>query len=99
MKTREELLELLKTTALELVERETRPSSEELAKLRDWMDRELSFEAPLADLGWDSAKMTWLLVRLEEALDIDTSSISLYELFSVGDLLEQLQTCQIEAGK
>ena len=97
VKSREELLELVKSTALALVERETRPSKEELVTQREWMDKELTAEAPLADLGWDSAKMTWLLVRLEEELKIDTSTMSLYELFTVGDLLDSLNACLAES--
>lgn len=99
MKTREELLELIKATAIALIERETRPPQSELDERREWMDRELTEEAPIADLGWDSAKMTWLLVRLEEELDIDTSGLSLYELFTVGDLLDKLQACLADAGR
>jgi acyl carrier protein len=90
MKTREELLELIKTMALAIHQRETRASREELDKLRHWMDTELTADSPIASLGWDSVRMTWLLVRLEEELEIDTSKMSLYELFTVGDLLDKL---------
>jgi acyl carrier protein len=99
MMSREDLLELIKTTALALVERETRPSPEELANTRAWMDRELREDTPLAELGWDSAKMTWLLVRLEDVLGIDTSTMSLYELFTVGNLLDGLQERLTKAAR
>jgi acyl carrier protein len=98
MKTREQLLELIKTLALAIHQRETRASQDEIAELRQWMDRELTSEAPLASLGWDSIRMTWLLVRLEEELDIDTSKLSLYELFTVGDLLDRLTSLGAKAG-
>jgi acyl carrier protein len=97
MKTREQLLELIKTLALAIHQRETRASREEISELRQWMDRELTPEAPLASLGWDSIRMTWLLVRLEEELDIDTSKMSLYELFTVGDLLDRLTSLSAKA--
>ncbi|MBL9038750.1 MAG: acyl carrier protein [Archangium sp.] len=86
-----ELLQLIKDTTLEIVEREMRPPPDELARLRTQINDTLTVEAPLSELGWDSVRMTWLLVRLEERLAIDTSTLSLYELFTVGDLLQQLQ--------
>jgi acyl carrier protein len=98
MSTKSDLLQLIKDTAVQIIERETRPPQEELTALRKQLDERLISEAPLSELGWDSIHMTWLLVRLEEQLDIDTSTLSLYELFTVGDLLEQLQG-RIDAKK
>jgi acyl carrier protein len=89
--TNEELLELVKDTALKVAEREHPGDAKSMDALRAQIHERLTLDAPLSELGWDSARMTWLLVRLEERLNIDASDISLYELFTVGDLLERLR--------
>jgi acyl carrier protein len=88
--TRDELLQVVKDTALALIERENVDGRVDLDAWRARLDRELVPDAPLAHLGWDSLRMTWLLVRLEETLQVDASTLSLYDLFTVGDLLDQL---------
>lgn len=93
-----ELLQLVKDVMVEVVAREMRPAPEELARLKEEIHQKLTPEAPIAELGWDSVRMTWLLVRLEERLDIDTSNLSLYELFTVGDMLKQIQA-RVDAKK
>ncbi len=35
--------------------------------------------------------MTWLLVRIEERFDIDTTNLSLFDMFTIGDLLGKLE--------
>jgi acyl carrier protein len=60
------------------------------ASVRADVERRLVPEAPMAQLGWDSMQMTWLLVRIEERFDIDTSTLSLFEMFTVSDLLRSL---------
>ena len=88
--TRAELLELIKRAVLQLIEHESAGQNVDLPAWRERLDAELLPDAPLTALGWDSMRMTWLLVRLEEELSVDTSTLSLYELFTVGDLLDQL---------
>ena len=55
------------------------------------LDPSLTLDSPLAQVGWDSLEMTWVLVRLEERLDIDTSNLSMFNLHTVGDLLRELK--------
>ncbi len=66
-------------------------TEEELQKIRKRIDSEISIETPLSELGLDSMTMTWIVVRLEEELDIDASGVSFFEIFNVKDLLEKLE--------
>jgi acyl carrier protein len=84
-----DLLSILKDVVVAAV-RQGDPSADPVAT-RARMDSTLTVDAPLADLGFDSLKMTWILVRLEERLLIDTSCLSLFDLFTVGDLLRELE--------
>lgn len=95
--TRAELLELIKKAVLQLIEHESVGQNVDMQAWRERLNAELTPEAPLTGLGWDSLRMTWLLVRLEEELSVDTSTLSLYELFTVGDLLDQL-LARLEEG-
>lgn len=85
--TKPELLDTLKAIATEVMVSET---GADPAATRADLDARLSLEAPLTELGWDSVRLTWLLVRVEERFDIDTSGISMYDLFVVEDLIDEL---------
>jgi acyl carrier protein len=52
----------------------------------------VTLDSPLSEFGWDSVQMTWILIRLEERYDIDTSTVSMFNLFTVGDLMSELTT-------
>lgn len=65
--------------------------AKELQAMRASLSASVTLDTPLQELGFDSMQMTWVLVRLEERLDIDTSSVSLFNLFTVGDLVRALQ--------
>jgi hypothetical protein len=69
--TNEALFELIKETALKVAEREHPGDEKSMEALRARISERLILDAPLSELGWDSARMTWLLVRLEERLNID----------------------------
>lgn len=89
--TRTELLEVLGQMVVEITVRHSpERASERDAILADLRTR-LTPDASLFELGWDSMQLTWLLVRVEERFDIDTSTLSLLDLFTVDDLLRELQ--------
>lgn len=62
----------------------------DVSELHQKIETHLHADAPIAQLGWDSVQMTWLLVRLEERYGIDTSTLSMFDMFTVGDLLRAL---------
>ena len=64
----------------------------EIAEIRGEIEQKYNLDSPLSTLGLDSMKMTWLIVRFEEALDIDASGLSFFELFDVNDLIEELSS-------
>ena len=55
------------------------------------MDAKVTPDSPLSALGWDSLQMTMLLLAVEEKLGIDTSNVSLFDLYTIGDFLSELQ--------
>jgi acyl carrier protein len=89
--TNEDLLAILKELAVDIASNVDPAYAKQLAALRDRVENLSDIESPLADLGWDSVQMTWLLIRLEERLGIDTSSLSLFDMYTVGDLLRAVQ--------
>lgn len=90
--TQEQILTVVKEIIVELNEKANPSQAKEFARLRTLTDQKVTPETPLASLGWDSLQMTFLLVAIEKRLDIDTSTSSLFDLFTVGDLLTELQT-------
>ena len=90
MVTQAELLAALKELVVDAAKDGNPALAPDLAALRARVDSSLGIESPLASLGWDSMHMTWILVRAEERFGIDTSSLSLFNLFTVGDLLREL---------
>jgi acyl carrier protein len=89
--SQEELLTLLRELVVELSAKANPAHAKELVKLRSIVDKEVTPSSPLASLGWDSLQMTFLLVAIEERLDIDTSTLSLFDLYSVSDFLAELK--------
>jgi acyl carrier protein len=99
--TETELLSVVKGLVVLMATNEmakTEDSEIKLAALRESVETHLHADAPMAQLGWDSVQMTWLLVRLEERYDIDTSTLSMFEMFTVGDLLRSLVPLINERG-
>lgn len=90
--TQEQILSVVKELILELNEKANPSQAKEFSKLKSLIDQKVTPDTPLASLGWDSLQMTFLLVAIEKRLDIDTSTSSLFDLFTVGDLLTELQT-------
>jgi acyl carrier protein len=88
--TQNELLAVLKELVVDTANQGSPALAADLAALRTKVDGAVTVDSPLGSLGWDSMHMTWILVRVEERFDIDTSSLSLFDLFTVGDLLREL---------
>lgn len=89
--TQEEILVVLKELVVESIAKANPVHAKELSKLRSIVDNDVKPDSPLASLGWDSMQMTWLLVAVEEKLKIDTSTLSLFDLYTIGDFLTELQ--------
>jgi acyl carrier protein len=90
MVTQEELLTVLRELVAEIATKVTPALAKDGGALRERVDAMVGLDSPLQQLGWDSVQMTWLLIRLEERFEIDTSSVSLFEMFTVGDLVRAL---------
>ncbi|MBL7714414.1 MAG: acyl carrier protein [Bdellovibrionales bacterium] len=82
----------MKELVVELNAKANPSQAKEFAKLKNIVDEKVTLDSPLASLGWDSLQMTFLLVALEERLGIDTSTLSMFDLFSVGDFVAELET-------
>ncbi|MBS1963044.1 MAG: acyl carrier protein [Bdellovibrionales bacterium] len=89
--SQEEILSILREVVTERIAKASPGDAQELSKLRTIVNKDVTPDSPLSALGWDSLQMTWLLVAIEERLDIDTSSVSLFDLYSVGDFLSEIQ--------
>ena len=86
-----DLLQILKEVVLATSDGGDPSMAKELYAMRSSLSASVTLDTPLQELGFDSMQMTWVLVRLEERLEIDTSSVSLFNLFTVGDLVRSLQ--------
>ncbi|MCM0605642.1 MAG: acyl carrier protein [Xanthomonadaceae bacterium] len=89
--TQDQILVVLKELVIELNTKSNPAHLKEFAKLKTLIDEKITPDTPLAALGWDSLQMTFLLVSIEERLDIDTSGLSLFDLFTIGDFLSELE--------
>jgi acyl carrier protein len=85
----EEILKILRELIVELSANPA--NAKEASKLKSILDESITPDAPLSVLGWDSMQMTFLLVSIEDRLKIDTSTISILDLFTVGDFLTEIQ--------
>ena len=83
---RKELDELILEMLVD--ERFIRP--EETEATRSKLATQFVADRPLAELGWDSMQLPALLVRAEDRWAIDASDLSVFDLFTVGDLVEAL---------
>ncbi len=91
MQTTETLFETFKNVlALSNKNNDPSISSERIAEIRKELDSRILPETPLAELGLDSMTMTWIIVKLEEELDVDASGISIFEIFDVQGLMDEL---------
>lgn len=62
----------------------------ELTQIKSEIDQKVTLESPISSLWLDSMKMTWLIVRFEDALDVNAAGLSFFELFDVNDLMDEL---------
>lgn len=81
----------LKEVVLQGVQENTPEQAKDHDALKKKIDNELTIEAPISNLGWDSLQMTWLLLNLEKKFKIDLSTLSTFDLYSVEDLVDQIQ--------
>ena len=65
-------------------------SEQRLAEIAVEVDGRVKLDTPLSNVGLDSMKMTWIIVRFEEELDIDASAVSFFELYDVNDLANEI---------
>jgi acyl carrier protein len=65
-------------------------SEERLSEIAKEVDGRVFIDTPLSAVGLDSMKMTWIIVRFEEELDIDASGVSFFELYDVNDLATEI---------
>ena len=62
----------------------------QLEAIKKEINENIHLDSPLSSVGLDSMKMTWIVVNLEEQLDIDASGISFFELYDINDLANQV---------
>jgi acyl carrier protein len=73
-------------------------SEDRLAEISKEVDERVKIDTPLSAVGLDSMKMTWIIVRFEEELDIDASGVSFFELYDVNDLATEILELVKEKG-
>lgn len=84
------IVHAIKEAYMQVINNDEDITAQEKARLVNKLPIAFKQTMPLSTLGWDSLKLTWFMVRLEEQLDIDTSSISMYNLHTFADLIEAL---------
>ncbi len=65
-------------------------SKDRLKEIEIEINDRVKLDTPLSEVGLDSMKMTWIIVKFEEILDIDASGVSFFELFDVNDLANEI---------
>lgn len=90
--SQDEMLTVLKELVVELSAKANPTHGKEISKLKSIVDAKVTPQSPLSALGWDSLQMTMLLLAVEEKFGIDTSNVSLFDLYTIGDFLTELQT-------
>ncbi len=63
---------------------------ERLNEIAKDVESKVQLTTPLNELGLDSMTMTWIVVSFEEALNVDASGVSFFELFDVNDLIKEI---------
>lgn len=74
-------------------------SEERLSEISKDIDERVKLDTPLSAVGLDSMKMTWIIVRFEEELEIDASGVSFFELYDVNDLTVEILKLVTEKNK
>jgi len=70
-------------------------SADEIGSISASVDQRVFTDTPLSAIGLDSITMIWIMVQFDNELNIDTSSISFFELNDVSDLCDKVQgLCQ-----
>lgn len=91
MRTKEEVFSTFKSLLVKSYQHDDPSlSQEKLDVIASEVEANTHLTTPLNELGLDSMKMTWIIVSFEEALDIDASGVSFFELFDVNDLLNEI---------
>ena len=85
-----EVLNGLKEVVIKGIQENTPELATDLNALKEKIENELKIDSPVYDLGWDSLQMTWLLLNLEKKFDIDLSTLSTFDLFEIGDLVDEV---------
>jgi acyl carrier protein len=88
---KEEILEVFKSLVVKSHLNDN-PSltSDQLKDIEKEVNERVFIDTPLSGVGLDSMKMTWIIVKFEERLDIDASGISFFELYDVNDLADEI---------
>lgn len=87
----EALITELRGLILEMLIAERVLSPDKADEMRLKLEKDFVPDGPLAALGWDSIQFPALLVRIEDHYGIDTSDLSVFEIFTVGDLVREIQ--------
>ena len=87
----DEILKIFKSLVVKSYLNDDRTLSEErLKEITSEVAARVAIDTPLSAVGLDSMKMTWIIVRFEELLDIDASGVSFFELYDVKDLAKEI---------
>lgn len=85
-----EVLSGLKEVVIRGIQENTPELATDLNALKEKIENELTIDSPVYDLGWDSLQMTWLLLNLEKKFQIDLSTLSTFDLYAIGDLVDEV---------
>ena len=85
------LIEDLRAVILQMLIDERVIEADAVDAMRDRLETEFVSETPLPELGWDSIQFAALLVRAEDRYGLDTSDLSVFDIFTVGDLVTAIE--------
>jgi acyl carrier protein len=89
--TKEQILDLFKSSVVKShLNNNPSLNSDELTTISKSVDQRIMFDTPLSAVGLDSITMIWIMVQFDNELNIDTSSISFFELNDVNDLCDKV---------
>jgi acyl carrier protein len=63
-------------------------SDEQVAETRQQLDEQFVADAALSELGWDSMQFASLLVHAEDLYGIVLGGLSVFDLFTVDDVVD-----------
>ncbi len=65
-------------------------TEDQLSQIKEKVESTVTLQSPLSSLNLDSMTMTWIVVRLEEELDVDASGISFFDIYDVDNLINEV---------